>query len=123
MKQTTHLGTKTAIKRNLEEATQRLGELGYRRFRPSPSYQIKNGFVALNPKPRSLYPHVVLLFSRGSFLELRADCIFYQSIVPVLRKTLWTPIHVGRHLTQTEPTDFVIHIDQSGYEDLEQMLI
>ncbi len=111
MKLTTRLGTRTGINRNIEEAIRVLGGQGYLHFTPAPELKVTKGFVAFMPKPRrTLYAAVVLLRSRGSFLEMRLDSdVFTRSTIELLRDYLWVPIHIGPTLPAAEEQDEYIH--------------
>ncbi|MEY2664942.1 MAG: hypothetical protein RLZZ480_47 [Candidatus Parcubacteria bacterium] len=100
MKPTKRLATKAEMTRNLTEARKLLGELRYYIFTPAESLNIRSGFVAINWFARStLFPSLVVIRSRGSFLQVQAENpLFMDPLIRRLKKTLWVPIHIGQPL-------------------------
>ena len=104
MKQVTRLVTKTEMQRNLTAARQLLGEKKFFNFTPAPTLNVHTGFISFNwSMKHSMLPGLILLKSRGSFLEARFDeLLFSPVLLRALRKTLWVPIHVGDTLSVPE---------------------
>jgi hypothetical protein len=122
MKLTKRPGTRTTITLNIEHARRMLGEINYLSFKPATGYQVKNGFVALRTTP-FLYPHTVLLKSRGSFLELQVDNeIFLKPLVSHLRKGLWVPLYIGKVLPNHAPDAHELHIHTDQREEYTELL-
>lgn len=99
----TKLGSARVVAENLVVAQKVLGELEFLSYAPAEHFKIKKGFLAINRRNRTLCPEALLLFSRGSFLELQADSTFGKRVLAALRKNLWVPIYRGKNLVQ--PTE------------------
>jgi len=109
MKLKTRLGSKTAVTANLEEAKQILGELGYLGYKPAEAYRVKNGFVAINNKA-GLHPLLLILSSRGSFLEVRTSEFFAVTVIKKLRRNLSVPIYIGAVVLVGHDDDLSVHV-------------
>lgn len=122
MKRTTHFCTTAEIKLNLDKAIKILGENGFLSFAPAPEYQVKAGFVAITLKPnRTLYAEIVLLRSRGSFLEMRANSEVFEGItIKLLRQYLSVSICLGKTLPPV--TDTSQHVHPDDREDYKSIL-
>ena len=122
MKRTTHFCTTAEIKLNLDKAIKILGENGFLNFTPAPEYKVKQGFVAFASTPnRTLFAEIVLLRSRGSFLELRVDSeTFAPSTLDLLRKYLFVPIRQGPILPLVK--DWSEYVDPKEREEFVKTL-
>lgn len=104
MKPRTRLGTTATVDKNLAKARKLLAETEYRIFSPATDSRNKKGFVAINwqSKP-SMVSMVVLVRSRGSFIEVQFDDVHhYGDRLRLLRKILWVPIHMGQAVSVEE---------------------
>jgi hypothetical protein len=118
VKQPTKLGSAATVQKNLELAQKVLGELGYLCFQPAGHFDIRNGHLALRRDNTNLCPAAVLLFSRGSFLELRAMGMPGNVVLRRLRARLWVPIHHGEDLAQPTKETLASYVEPSERRDL-----